>query len=135
MGDETDANAGTLRDTARRPHSWLDTAWRVLWIVLAIVLAVFAIVRSLEPELRERKAMQRHDVEQLHAVQSGSDVYTLQYVRSAQASTVTKNGQRVFDSRDTATRGCIRLVRREDGPVELECQHATRREAIFFPMP
>lgn len=135
MVGETDANAGTPRESAPRAHAWLGKAWRVFRILLAIGLGVFAIVRSLDPELRERKAMQRGDVEQLQSLQSGPDAYALQYFRSAQANIVTKNGQRVFDSRDAATRGCIRLVRREGGRVELECQHPTSRQALFFPMP
>jgi hypothetical protein len=34
-----------------------------------------------------------------------------------------------------AAAGSIRLRRRDDGVVELECQHVDRLDAIYFPMP
>lgn len=136
MVGETNASADKIRHQEEAVASWFAKAWVALRIVLAIVIAVYVFMRSLDPAVSERKAMQRGDVELLQTLQAGNHTYTLRYVRSgARWNTVTKNGQRVFDSREADTLGCIRLRLRNDGVVELECQHVNRRDAIFFPLP
>ena len=135
MGGETDASEGATRETTPRARGRLATAWWVLRIVLGVGAVVLALALHFDPELRERKAMKRGNLEPLQTLQSGRDTYTLHYFRGYRANIVTKNGTRVFDSRDTDTQGCIRLVRRESGRVELECQHKNRSEAVFFTMP
>ena len=135
MAGETRAPQGRIHQQAPE-SSLVRRAWVTLRIVLAIVLALYFYVRSLDPAVRERKAMQRGHVELLQTLQSGGDTYTLHYFRSGgPPHAVAKNGQRVFDSREAQTLGCIRLRRRDDGVVELECQHVNRRDAVFFPMP
>ena len=136
MVGETGANADTTRQQEERGHSRFQVAWGALRIVLAIAIFLYFYVRSLDPAVTERKAMQRGDVELLQTLQAGDDTYTLYFFRSGgRKNTVSKNGERVFDSSEVDTLGCIRLRRRDDGVVELECQHVSRNVAIFFPMP
>lgn len=136
MGGETDAPAGSIRHEEPPGPRRARKAWVALRIVAAIVLGIYLHMLSQDPAVSERKAMQRGGVELLQTLQAGDDTYTLHYFRGGgRKNTVSKNGERVFDSSETATAGCIRLRRRDDGVVELECQHVDRLDAIYFPMP
>jgi hypothetical protein len=132
MGGETDASERTPRESAPRRSTGPVAAWRVLPVVLVSALLLYSHWRGQDPEVREKKAMQRGDAELLQTLRSGGDAYSLVYFGYV---VVYKNGKRVFDSSETETQGCIRLRRRDDGVVELECQHVDRLDAIFFPMP
>lgn len=76
------------------------------------------------------------DAERVHALQVDGNRYALYFHRTARPyHTAEKNGVRVFDSRGTEASACVRLKRRDDGLVTLECLHRRRHEAVVLPLP